>query len=168
MKAVKQSIFSVVGLLIFPCICFAGAGTFMATYIGMDSPGKDYDVIETTDVEVCKNACNSDSKCAAFTLNKTLERCWLKTDALEMMNISTPDAENVVFGVKAIKYIDNIDRMGMDYRSTEIFDVNMCSHICFVSKTCKAFTYNKNSKMCNLKNGVPAPVTEAAGLSGVK
>jgi hypothetical protein len=92
----------------------------MTTYDGWDAPGSDYDVIETTNVSMCKNGCNADNKCVAFTLNKASGKCWLKSTVGDLSKIPEPDAGSVVFGLKTISYVKDVDRPGMDYRSFTI------------------------------------------------
>lgn len=162
----KIRVITLVALLLTPCLVFSG--TFMATYNGWDAPGRDYDVIETISASVCKSECNADNKCVAFTLNKASGKCWLKSIVGDLSKIPEPDAGSVVFGIKTISYVRDVDRPGMDYRSLTLNHVNDCSQFCYRDEKCKAFTFNKESNMCNLKSGVPNPIGNSAGISGVK
>ena len=46
-----------------------------------DYPGNDFNSFTTNSLNDCRNACQSDSICAAFTFNPQTRLCWMKTMA---------------------------------------------------------------------------------------
>jgi hypothetical protein len=47
-------------------------------FINSDRPGKDFEIITTTDQTECMDACQSRTPCLAWSFDETQGKCWLK------------------------------------------------------------------------------------------
>ena len=71
-------------------------------------------------------------------------------------------------GVKMITLEFDIDRPGGDYRSLTTASVQQCRQVCTQEGSCRAFTYNRVSSLCWLKDNIPNTVSSTQGISGRK
>ncbi len=50
----------------------------MRIFYDTDFPGGDYNSFSCNGMSYCKNACESDDRCLAFTFNPRTNLCWMK------------------------------------------------------------------------------------------
>jgi hypothetical protein len=129
----------------------------------VDSPGGDFSSVVNTNFSDCQSMCSSNSKCVAFEFNKVSKSCWLK-DRIQ----DTVRNTDGTLGVKMITLEFDIDRPGGDYRSLTTASVQQCRQVCTQEGPCRAFTYNRVSSLCWLKDNIPNTVSSTQGISGRK
>mgnify|MGYP000854867016 FL=1 len=156
--------------------------------IGTNRPGSDYKDFDLTNRDACecRDACNKDATCKAYTYVKSgaqgeKPRCWLKN--------SVPEAKSDVDCISGIKKsgsgtttgcndpdmeIDT-DRPGSNYKNFDLSSPNPCEcrDGCNKDTACKAYTYVKpgiqgQNARCWLKNSVPGKVQNTDCISGTK
>jgi curli biogenesis system outer membrane secretion channel CsgG len=158
---------------------------------GINLNGADYRDFEldTSDPELCRSACQDDSRCRAWTYVKPgvqgdLAHCWLKDSVPERWEDDT-----CVSGAKGAeappetggeqeqeaKTEYDTDRPGADYRDFPLraSDPSLCRDACNREYRCKAWTFGQpglagDEAHCWLKEAVPDPVRDERCISGVK
>lgn len=149
----------------------------------MDIPGGDYNSIQNVvSVEQCVNFCSGDSRCRAFSYTQSQQTCWLK-DRINR-SVRTP---GVVSGSKlsapsnpspavdpdlrrpmAMEIMRGTDLPGYDFLNFVVPNYKKCAKACDKTDRCKAFTFNKVTKICWLKYRKPNPMKKRGSVSGVK
>jgi len=149
----------------------------------IDRPGSDirnFDIGESPPgsfggpVDGCRETCQRDANCKAWTLVKAgvqgpHAKCWLKNaiPAAHPNNCCTS-------GVPVRSLEPDIDRPGNDYKNFDLTaaDANLCKAACDnEGSTCKAWTFVKPgvqgpSARCWLKNTIPPAFTNTCCTSG--
>jgi hypothetical protein len=179
---------------LLPAIALAGlvAGSVAASdgislEYNTDRAGSDYrdfDLAPGDGPKICRQACEDEAQCRAFTYVKAgvqgdNPRCWLKSSVP-----SASDSDCCVSGVKSngepdhdgISLEFNINRQGSDYRDFDLAPgagPEMCRQACEDESQCRAFTYVKAgvqgaNPRCWLKNTVPQAYPDDRCVSGVK
>lgn len=127
----------------------------------------------------CKNACDSDSACVAWTyvrpgIQANTAMCWLKGA------VPAPTRDNCcISGLSAGTPIGNqlehgYNRRGSDYTNFPIKTGSpiTCQKACEEDSSCQAWTYVRpgiqaNTAMCWLKDTIPGRTLDACCISGV-
>jgi hypothetical protein len=145
-----------------------------------DRPGNDYANFAVADPQICKNACDGQAQCTAWTFVRPgvqgpQARCYLKqpTPAQVVNNCC-------ISGVKASDPVppganNNRDRPGNDFQSFVPPSQNAihCKNACDGNVNCMAWTYVRPGfqgpqARCYLKNPTPPQVVNTCCISGVK
>jgi hypothetical protein len=148
---------------------------------GVDYFGGDYEWFEPTapDARVCRNACNEDAQCAAFTwtgptTSEPRGRCYLKT-----VVTSRRAADCCVSGQKLpptepiFVAEENFDYYGNDIRDSPAPNAVFCERVCAANPYCNAYTFvrqvagNRNGH-CYLKASAAGRRADACCHSGRK
>lgn len=149
----------------------------------MDIPGGDYDRIShVRSVEQCVNYCAGDPRCRAFSYVAQSQTCWLKdrenkavpARGIKSGNKLSPPSQPVQPDsglrrpVADMEILHGTDLPGYDYLNFIAPNYKKCAKACKKSERCKAFTYNKVTKLCWLKYREPNPMKKRGSVSGVK
>ena len=132
-------------------------------YPGWDAPGNDVDSFPSGNQANCSQICKERGNCSAAVFNTATKRCWVKSAA--------PTFNRAADGVLLLKILtarDGIDYPGGDYHSYQATNWQACSRSCFVSNQCRAFTFDKNTSTCWLKNAIVDAAFVPNGISGRK
>jgi hypothetical protein len=147
---------------------------------GKNRPGADYNVSNVANPTLCRNACDGQANCQAWswaypTVEAASGRCHLKNAAPASVN-----AVGYISGVKPPAAIppgaqNNRDRPGSNFANFNLPAANpaLCRDACMGQANCRAWTYVKPgiqgpSARCWLKNPTPAAVNNNCCVSGVK
>jgi len=138
-------------------------------------PGADYTNFWSKSWRQCSRECVNDQRCNAFDYDKNSRICYLKD------RIPYPRQNwSIVSGVKDRQNYgreNSIDgfrlelglaRNGSDYVRFVARSVRQCAIACDEDYRCRAFDFNKNDRLCYLKDRVPALHQNRAVISGVK
>lgn len=137
---------------------------------GHDLPGMPLKNVMMAD---CQKACESDSRCLAFTFNRKHSVCFLKSAGERVFLNSNADsgykaALKPVLRNSSINILEATDLQGGDYNQLDGVGFGVCSDTCEEDSRCRAFTYRAKSKTCWLKSEVPPASTSKRVISGVK
>jgi 1-phosphatidylinositol phosphodiesterase len=157
---------------------------------GVDRPGYDFQNFDlpAPRPHLCKEACERDQGCAAFTyVNPGVQgpsaRCWLKNSVPQAVPNACcvsgvkgePHERNFAPPPAPVGFETNVDRPGYDFQN---FDLpaprpELCREACLRDRGCAAFTYvnpgvQGPSARCWLKNSVPQAVPSTCCVSGVR
>ena len=138
------------------------AGLAIFAYEGWTSVGHDYDSYSTESEVHCAQTCLKNEICSLAVFDKTEKRCLLKSASGEWEH-----APSTLF-LKIIAGQNNVDFIKGDYRYAEACSWDKCSRICFEEAECKAFTFNKTTKACWLKNEIVYKERNNNAISGVR
>lgn len=142
---------------------------------GTQRPGNDYAKFWSKNAKHCARECSNDYRCEAFDFDKSSRACYLKDQV--------PHGRqnwNIVSGVKVKADYGNTNsvdgfslnhgfaRNGRDYTRIKTQTVKQCARACANDYRCKAFDFNRNDRICYLKDRVPALHRNQAVVSGVK
>lgn len=140
---------------------------------GVNRRGSDYSSFDARDVQECKWACDRDSRCEAYAFNNLKSICYLKN--------RVPPAERdsgVTSGVKrgsgggsgSGRFTEEWDvaYRGDDYSKFLSRDQDACQRECRRDNRCVAYTFNRRSGMCFLKDRVGRSERDRDTVSGVK
>jgi hypothetical protein len=147
---------------------------------GKNRPGADYAVSNVVNPTICKNACDGQANCKAWSwaypgVEAASARCHLKS--------GVPASVNSAGHISGVKLADpvppgannNRNRPGNTFSNfiPAAADANLCMDACDASPNCKAWTYVRPgnpgpSPRCQLKNAIPAQVVDTCCISGVK
>lgn len=149
--------------------------------VNKDRPGNDYSSfnLPAADAALCKDACDSQAQCRAWTYVKPgvqgpAPRCYLKNPTPAAVNdnccISGVKPNPVVIppGAQAGK-----NRPGADYAVSNVANPTICKNACDGQANCKSWSWaypgvEAASGRCHLKGAVPASVNSVGHISGVK
>lgn len=151
----------------------------------VDFPGNDYKriVLDSSDVDICKERCGADSKCTAYTyvkpgIQESKAVCYLKNriSVAKKNDCCTSGVKRS--GAKDIGEVTvepHTDRYGLDYTNFELNQQNplLCAEKCKNDSKCAAYTYVKSDghgskPRCFLKNGIPQETGKSCCISGMK
>lgn len=123
----------------------------MAIEVGMDRPGSDFRVINLgaggqANGFACRDLCDEDERCRAFTYNGHDGRCWLK-DA-----VPHPVPVDGIYSGLASTREWGMDRAGNDYASFVEPNAERCEARCAADDQCEAYTYSETTDRCWLKH----------------
>jgi hypothetical protein len=142
---------------------------------GYDYRGGDYRSFRTSGVSRCKDECRQDSRCEAYTFNLETDTCYLKDRAGNYQR-----NRDTVTGIKSdtgggrpwsgdrLTEEDGYDYRGGDYDSFEASGVSACQAACRRDDRCVAYTYNRRSDKCYLKDRVGEYQRNSDTVTGVK
>jgi V8-like Glu-specific endopeptidase len=132
---------------------------------GIDRPGMDYSVFNSTSASACLTSCITDSGCIAWGFDGT--RCHLKLGVPDWQPCATCSSGRQMG--REIYY----DRPGTDYNNFTLPSASpeMCEAACGRVNGCTAYTYvapsGGNLAHCWLKSGTPAPIANTNTVSGI-
>lgn len=150
-------------LLVCGAAVGARAEVTMQAYVGWDAPGNDVESFLSGNQDNCAQICLERDYCSGAVYNVVTDRCWVKH--------STPEFSEAADGVLLLKILagrDGIDYPGGDYLSYQASSWQNCSRTCFEYSQCVAFTYNKVTNTCWLKNKIEDATFNPDGVSGRK
>jgi hypothetical protein len=147
---------------------------------GKNRPGADYAVSNVAGPTACRNACDGQANCQAWswaypTVEAASGRCHLKN--------GVPASVNSVGYISGVKLADpvppgannNRNRPGSNISNFALAapDANLCLDACDANPSCQSWTYVRPGNpgpnpRCHLKNAVPAQVVDPCCISGVK
>lgn len=115
---------------------------------GFNRPGHDFRVaiLGANKQYQCRDMCDEDERCRAFTYNGNDGRCWLK-DAVP----HPVPAANMHSGLPTTREY-GMDRAGNDYAVTIESTVERCEARCAADNRCEAYTYVYSNDRCWLKD----------------
>jgi hypothetical protein len=160
---------------------------------GIDRPGYDYQNFDLpqSHPHMCKEACERDARCAAFTyVNPGVQgpsaRCWLKNSVPQAVQngccVSGVKGEHGRFAAPPpppppapASFEYNVDRPGYDFQNFDLPQPRpeLCRDACLRERGCAAFTYvnpgvqGPNAR-CWLKNSAPQAIPSNCCISGVR
>lgn len=142
---------------------------------GYDYRGGDYRSFRTSGVSRCKDECREDSRCQGYSFNLETDTCYLK-DRIGNYQRN----QDTVTGIKSetggsrpwsgdeLTEEDGYDYRGGDYDSFEASGVSACKSACRRDDRCVAYTYNRRSDTCYLKDRVGEYQRNSDTVTGVK
>lgn len=140
----------------------------MITYGAMDVLGFDYRTIRDATADGCQASCEADADCRAFTFNVPHGVCFLKSDAIVL--VENEDAIGGYDDDLADDVVDSglvvtsgVDAPGGDYRRIRGSDFVECTLECGVDLQCQAFAFVRESGDCWLKDHV-GPLQSMPGV----
>lgn len=138
-------------------------------------PGGDYTKFGSRNAKQCAQECANTHRCRAFDYDKNSRTCYLKDRIpYPMQNLS------IVSGVKernnysednsidGFRLDRGLARNGSDYIKFGARNVRQCARACDEDYHCQAFDFNRNDRICYLKDRVPVLHRNRAVVSGVK
>jgi hypothetical protein len=143
-----------------------------------DRPGNDYSNFVAANPAACKNACDGQAQCTAWTFVRPgfqgpQARCYLKNPTpAQVVNNCCISGVKPDFTVPA-GASNNRDRPGNDYANFAVANPQLCKNACDGQAQCTAWTFVRPGiqgpqARCYLKNPTPAQVVNNCCISGVK
>lgn len=125
---------------------------------GYDYKGNDYTDFPARSATSCKAECRQEARCRAYAYNVRTATCYLKDRV-------TPRQRNseTISGVKGgegsepgqggdFREIEGVDSRGGDYDNFRAGGPAACREECRRDRRCRAFTFNRSSETCYLKD----------------
>ena len=142
----------------------------------IDRPGYDYHYFNLAQPspDQCRDACNKDLMCRAFTyvhpgLQTAQAGCYLK------WTVPKSFANGCCVSGIGVQLEHGTNRPGGDYRRIELMDgkPELCQAECAKDSNCRSFTFVNagiqiNRPVCYLKSTLPPPVTDSCCVSGLR
>lgn len=127
-----------------------------------DAIGFDYKTLKEKSFAECSQACESESRCQAFTYNKRFRLCLLKDDVVALIINQDADCgyrSNRKSEVRVTDFtaFSDMDLAGGDYKHIDDTSYFACFMGCIGDKRCKAFSFITKKKQCWLKNNIGEP-----------
>ena len=147
----------------------------MAIDYDTQRPGGDFTKFWSKNARQCAQECANDRRCQAFDYDKNSRTCYLKD------RIPYPRQNwSIVSGVKerhdyggdnsidGFRLDRGLARNGSDYIKFGARNLRQCARACEEDYHCQAFDFNRNDRICYLKDRVPALHRNHNVVSGVK
>jgi PAN domain len=138
--------------------------------IGFDLPNGSF---KTSDENSCYAACSASSSCMAYTFDTKNHVCYQKiggrlllpnSDAISgaraSVNTSLKRSSIVIYGKKNVP--------GFEVRAVFTSSLEECVFECDSESECKAFTWNKKSKICSIKSDHNKLIADRNSVSGLR
>ncbi|HET9209331.1 MAG TPA: PAN/Apple domain-containing protein [Thermoanaerobaculia bacterium] len=159
--------------LIVPAVASAQR---MSEERGYDHKGGDYDNFRSSSVRECRQACERDRRCQAYTYNLNTSMCYVKDEvrrlesARDMVTGSRQrwDGDDDNNRDRDISTEEGYDYKGGDYHSFRADTPRECRRECSRERQCRAYTYNYETEMCYLKDRVNTRQRAADMVTGTK
>jgi hypothetical protein len=139
---------------------------------GVNRRGSDYSSFDARDVRECKSACDRDSRCEAYAFNNLKSICYLKNQVppAERDSAVTSGVKRGSGGSGSGRFTEEWDvaYRGDDYSKFLSRDQDACQRECRRDDRCAAYTFNRQTGMCFLKNRVGRSERDRNTVSGVK
>ncbi len=140
---------------------------------GYDAYGFDFNVLKGVSFANCRQACNSNPSCQAFTYTASNSWCFLKERAtLLIKNSSAQSAYRATAAgqlrLSAMEIVAKSDIRGNDIARLKGVDFLGCLSACEGEFQCRAFSYVRKRKDCWLKSANGPLVPNAKIDSGIK
>ncbi len=150
-----------------------GGGGGSAMEWNTNRPGMDMGPgFSVANANQCKNHCNSNGSCRAWTYVKSGHKCWLKHNvpAAQANSCCTSGVKTWGGGGGGVSnFVNNRNRPGMDMGpGYTVANAGVCRSHCNSNGSCRAWTYVKSNHKCWLKNGIPAEHVSTCCVSGRK
>ncbi len=137
--------------------------------------GGDYSSFYSKNVNHCARECANDSRCLAFDYTRDDQTCWLKNRiprARQNRDVVSGVKERYDSGhdnnVDGFRLDHGMSRKGSDYDQFTSRNVKQCARSCANDFRCRAFDFNKNYRVCYLKDRVPSLHRNRDVVSGVR
>jgi PAN domain len=140
------------------------AATEPTTEQGFDYAGNDYNSFKAQRPEDCRNACQQEEHCRAYSFNLRSGDCYLKEatgDRQRSANFiagtkdrrqASPPPPPPRLAVGEVTEEWGYDYRGHDYRSFRSPDLGTCKAACRQENRCDAYTLNQRTNTCFLKD----------------
>jgi PAN domain len=136
---------------------------------GIDYRGGDYHSFTARSISACRSACRREDRCRAYSYNLETDTCYLKE------RIGSPESRrSTTSGIKEdlaawdLTEEKGVDYRGGDYHSFRTRSLSTCKSACARDDRCRAFTHNRKTDTCYLKNRAGAPSDRRETTSGLK
>jgi len=133
------------------------------SYEGLNSPGNDLAVVITQSRDSCAENCLSNKLCSLAVYDYSTKKCKLKTQASKFEHT---EAHALI--LKIVDGVDGVDYIHGDYSSIQTTTWQRCSRHCFIDDRCLAFTYNKTTGSCFLKDKIVISEHNTNAISGTR
>lgn len=155
---------------------FAAFSQRMSEERGYDHKGGDYDSFRSPSVRDCRESCERDRRCQAYTYNLNTGMCYVKDEvrrierARDMVTGSRERWAEDDRGDRGDRYDRDLsteegyDYKGGDYHSFRAESPRVCRRECSRESQCRAYTYNYRTEMCYLKDRVNTPRQRASDM----
>lgn len=143
---------------------------------GYDYRGGDFRSFRTSGVPRCQDECREERRCVAYTFNLETDTCYLKDRVGSYQRNS-----DTVTGIKSdtggggrpweggrLSEEEGWDYRGGDYNSFETSGVSSCKSACRRDERCVAYSFNRRTDTCYLKDRVGSYQRNADTVTGVK
>jgi PAN domain len=136
-----------------------GGGGDLSEEEGYDYKGHDYADFPARGADGCKAECRRDARCRAYAYNLRTGTCYLKDRVAPRQRNS-----ETVAGVKGegtgwpgpgggdFREIEGVDSRGGDYDDFRARGATACREECQRDRRCRAYTFNRSSETCYLKD----------------
>jgi hypothetical protein len=155
----------------------AASAQRMSEERGYDHKGGDYDSFRSSSVRECRQACERDRRCQAYTFNLETSMCYVKDEVRKLVS-----ARDMVTGSRERRDDDDrgrdrdrditteegYDYRGGDYHSFRADTPRECRRECSRERQCRAYTYNYETEMCYLKDRVNTRQRASDMVTGTK
>lgn len=138
-----------------------------------DAIGFDYKTLKHQSFDECRNTCESETFCQAFTFNKRFHVCLLKTNVVALIRnkdaatgYRASQANNVI--LTNFTALSNMDLTGGDYARINHTSYIFCFTECVGDNRCRAFSFIPNKNECWLKDRLGEPRAKKGVELGVK
>lgn len=142
---------------------------------GYDYRGGDYRSFRSSGVSRCKDDCRDDRRCKAYTFNLETETCYLKdrvgnyqSNRDTVTGIKSDTGGGRPWGGDHLTEEDGYDYRGGDYNSFDTSGVSACKSACQRDDRCTAYTYNRRTDRCYLKDRIGEYQRNSDTVTGVK
>jgi hypothetical protein len=144
---------------------------------GTDRRGSDFTNFRARDLAECTSACRNDSRCQAYSFSRPDSMCYLKSaapganssrDHVSGVKVTTSGDGIGGGGSAAFDVRDGFDQPGGDYASFATSQSSDCLARCDQNPRCLAFTYNRASGVCYLKNRISSFQPRRDVVSGAR
>jgi PAN domain-containing protein len=141
---------------------------------GINRKGSDYTHFSTSQHGECRDACERDRRCRAYTFNSVYSECYLKDGVPgQSQDSRTVSGVKEGYGHDRPEYGDfseeqGVNRKGSDYTQFRTSEARECRQACARDRRCRSYTYNFRDELCYLKDRVPSQSRDSRTVSGVK
>jgi hypothetical protein len=154
-----------------------GRGGLSEEY-GFDYRGGDYNDFRARSAEACQEECRRDRRCEAYTYNRRSGICYLK-DRVGSLNRNRDTVTGTKRGGSGGGWSGRGGRngfseeVGYDYRGGDYDDfrargVEECQETCGRDRRCAAYTFNRRTGVCYLKDRIGSLERNDATVTGVR
>ena len=167
-------------ILILPVAALAQR---MSEERGYDHKGGDYDSFRSSSVRDCRESCERDRRCQAYTYNLNTGMCYVKDEVRKLesaRDMVTGSRERWADddrndrgdrrgrGDRDLSTEEGYDYKGGDYHSFRAESPRTCRRECSRESQCRAYTYNYRTEMCYLKDRVNTRQRASDMVTGTK
>lgn len=138
--------------------------------------GGDYRNFKGEDFNTCRQTCDEESECVAFSYAEKNRSCWLKS-GVPSSSLKSGVSSGYKIGKVPLQptmkfanffLYNNVSIDGGDYNDYKGVDLNTCRLACVIDNKCTAFSFIEKSSWCWLKSSYPALSLKGRVVSGIK